>query len=148
MILGSRIGLIGSVLALLCTVPAGTVGAATCNVPSPSHPTLRAAVEDVGCTDIVVAAGTFTEVPVIARDLAIQGAGSSRSFVHGQVQVTAGAVSLGGLHISAAADALWVHSGAQVAGFDLEVVDGDVEPSLFADGFESGGTGAWSGVAP
>ncbi len=144
----SRLGLIGAALVLLATVPAGTAGAATCSVPSVPHPTLQAAIDDVACTDIVVAAGTYSEAPVIARDLSVQGGGSGSTFIQGQVQVTAGSVSLGGLHISAAVDTLRVHSGARVAALDLEVVDGAVGIPLFADGFESGGTGAWSGVAP
>ena len=143
-----RFGCVRAAVVLLLTVAASPAGAATCNVPSAPHPTIQAAVDDVGCTDIVVAAGTYAEAPLIARDLSIQGAGSGSTYVQGQVQVTAGVVNLGGLNISAAGEALWAHSGAEVSGFDLEVTNGTVEPPLFADGFESGTTGAWSAVMP
>ena len=58
-------------------------------------------------------------------------------------------MSLKGLNIAAPNEALWAHSGAEVSGFDLEVVNGEIsETPLFADGFESGGTGAWSAISP
>ena len=144
----SRLGIIGPALALLSTVSGVPADAATCSVPSAPHPTIQAAIDDVGCTDIVVAAGTFPEAPVIARSLTLTGAGSGSTFIQGQLQATAGVVSLTGLNISAAGEALWAHSGAEVSGFDLEVSNGVVETPLFADGFESGGTGGWSGVVP
>jgi hypothetical protein len=143
-----KTGLIGTALLLLATVAAGPAGAATCSVPSAPHPTIQAAIDDVGCTEILIAAGSYAEAPLIARDLTVQGAGSASTSVQGQVQVTAGVVSLQGLTIVAPDNALWAHSGAEVSGFDLEVVNGVVETPLFADGFESGGTGAWSGVLP
>jgi hypothetical protein len=140
---------IGILIVTVATVAfAQSAAAATCNVPSAPHPTIQAAIDDIGCTEIVVAAGTFTEGPVIARSLSVQGAGSGSTFFQGQVEVSAGTVSLTGLNIAAAGEALWAHSGAEVSGFDLEVVNGVFETPLFADGFESGGTGAWSAVVP
>lgn len=127
---------------------ASPVGAATCNVPSMPHPTIQAAIDDIGCTEIVVAAGTYTEAPVIGRTLSLQGAGSDQSFIQGQVGVSAGVVQLTGLHVAAASEALWAHSGAEVSGFDLEVVNGLAETPLFADGFESGDTSLWSAASP
>lgn len=137
--------LIATVVVLAMALPAS---AATCNVPSAPHPTIQAAIDDVGCTEIVVAAGTFTEGPVIARALSIQGAGSNQTFIQGQVEVSAQTVSLNGLNIASPDEALWAHSGAEVSGFDLEVVNGAVEPSLFFDGFEDGTTDAWAAVSP
>ncbi len=143
-----RMSPIGTALALAVIFSAGSAWAVTCSVPSAPHPTIQAAVDDVGCTDIVVAAGSFAESPLIARNLSVQGAGSGSTYIQGQVEVTAGVVTLAGLNISAAGEALWTHSGAQVSGFDLAVVNGLVEPPLFADGFESGTTGSWSAVVP
>ena len=122
--------------------------AATCNVPSAPHPTIQAAIDDIGCDPIIVAAGTYTEAPVIARSLTLMGAGSGQSFIQGQVEVSAGTVSLKQFNISATGEALWSHSGGEISGFDLVVVTGIVETTLFADGFESGTTGAWSVVSP
>jgi hypothetical protein len=141
-----RRGILVAVVAAM--VSAQSAVAATCNVPSAPHPTIQEAIDDIGCTEIVVAAGTFTEAPVVARTLSVQGAGSGSTFVQGQVEVSAGVVSLTGLNLAAPSEALWAHSGAEVSGFDLEVVNGFVETPFFADGFESGGTGAWAVVVP
>jgi len=138
----SQLGIL--VIAVLMVVGEQPAAAATCNVPSTPHPTIQAAIDDVGCTEIVVAAGTFTETPLIDRTLSLEGAGSDQSFIQGLVEVSAGTVELNGLHIAAVNEALWAHSGAEVSGFDLEVVNGLVETPLFADGFEDGTTGAWS----
>jgi hypothetical protein len=52
------------------------------------------------------------------------------------------------MHIAAAGEALWSHSGAEVSGFDVVVVSGAVETPIFADGFEDGTTGSWSATVP
>jgi len=141
-----RLGiLIATVAATAFALPGS---AATCNVPSAPHPTIQAAIDDIGCTEIIVAAGTYAEAPVIARTLSVQGAGSGSTFIQGQVEVSAGTVSLNGLNIAAPDEALRAHSGAEVSGFDLEVLNGAFEPPLFADGFEDGTMGAWSAVVP
>ena len=142
----ARLGFLLAVVGLVAF--AHSAPAATCNVPSAPHPTIQAAVDDIGCAPIIIAAGTYAGTVVIARTVNLTGAGSDQTFVQGQVQVTSGTVHLSGLHITAPADALWAHSGAEISGFDLEVVNGAVEPPLFADGFESGGAGAWSAVSP
>jgi len=141
-----RLGILVAVVAAVAM--AQPAAAATCNVPSTPHPTIQAAIDDIGCTEIVVAAGTFTEAPVIARTLSVRGAGSGSTFVQGQVEVSAGVVRLNGLKIAAPSEALWAHSGAEVSGLDLEVVNGAFEPPLFADGFENGTTGAWAATVP
>jgi len=141
-----RVGiLIATVAVVTMALPAS---AATCNVPSGPHPTIQAAIDDVGCTEIVVAAGTFAEGLVIARALSVQGAGSDQTFIQGQVEVSAQTVSLNGLNIAAPDEALWAHSGAEVSGFDLSVLNGVFAPPLFADGFEDGTTGAWAVTSP
>jgi hypothetical protein len=122
--------------------------AATCNVPSGTHPDIQTAVDDIGCAPIVIAAGTFIESPVIDRSVNLTGAGSGQTFIQGQIQVTAGTVHLDGMYIAAAGEALWSHSGAEVSGFDLVVTSGAVSTVIFTDGFESGGTDAWSSVSP
>ena len=123
-------------------------GAATCNVPSGTHPDLQTAVDDIGCDPIVVGAGSFVETVVVDRSLSLDGTGSDQSFIQGGVEVQAGTVNITGFHISGPGEALWSHSGAEVSGFDLVVINGVVENPLFADGFEGGTTGAWSAVSP
>ena len=123
-------------------------GAATCNVPSGPHPDLQTAVDDIGCDPIVVGAGSFVETVVVDRSLSLDGTGSDQSFIQGGVEVQAGTVNITGFHISGPGEALWSHSGAEVSGFDLVVINGVVENPLFADGFEGGTTGAWSAVSP
>ena len=54
----------------------GPVLAATCNVPSATHPDIQTAVDDIGCDPVVVAAGSFAETVIVDRLLSIQGAGS------------------------------------------------------------------------
>jgi nitrous oxidase accessory protein NosD len=127
---------------------AAPVGAATCDVPSTTHPTIQSAVDDASCAPIVIAAGTYNENPIIDRTVNLTGSGSDQTFIHGQVQVTAGTVHLAGMHVLAAGEALWSHSGAEVSVFDVVAVSGVVQPSLFSDGFEDGTTGAWSGASP
>lgn len=123
--------------------------AATCQVPSAGYATIQAAVDDPSCTEIVLAAQSYAESPVIARALTLSGAGSGATFIAGQVEVTAGAVELRELEIRTppgiAGEGLLAHSGAAVSGFDLVVVLGTDVP-LFADGFESGDLSAWSPV--
>jgi hypothetical protein len=129
--------------------PAGHT--ATCQVPSSGHPTIQSAVDDASCTEIVLAAQTFSESPLIDRDLTLDGAGSSETFIEGSVEVSAGTVIVQELQISAppgtASEALWAHSGASLSGFDVMVFNGRWVP-LFADGFESGTTSAWSYTSP
>ena len=146
----TRAQIFRSLLAVIAGLVAATVpaAAATCSVPSAPHPTIQAAIDDIGCDPIVVAAGTYVEAPVIARSVSVQGAGSGQSSVQGRVEIQAGTVSLTGLSISAADNALLAHSGAEMSGFDLEVVNGFVETPLFADGFEDGTTGSWAVTSP
>ena len=122
--------------------------AVTCNVPSTPYPTIQSALDDAACTEVILAAGVFDENPVVSRSMSVQGAGSSQTFVQGGIEVSAGAVALSGLHVSGPGEPLHAHSGAQVSGFDLVVINGVVEAPLFSDGFESGDTTAWSAATP
>ena len=135
--------------------------AATCAVPTASYPTLAAALADPTCDPIQIAAGTLVESPAIARDVTLQGAGSSSTTVAGWVSVsgTTTDVSLNGLRIDATAasgalchaSGLDARGGARVAGLDLVVV-GRPTPTaacgFLADGFESGDLAAWPGRRP
>ena len=136
-------------LMLMVIVTAGpaAVDAATCQVPTPSHPDIQSAVSDVACTEVAVAAGTFAESPVIARSLTLLGAGSDQTFLQGRIEVTAGTVHLEGLHFAAGEDSLTAHGGAETTCFDVVALAGQTTPMLFADGFETGDLSAWSSSA-
>ncbi|HEV8117342.1 MAG TPA: right-handed parallel beta-helix repeat-containing protein [Thermoanaerobaculia bacterium] len=56
-------------------VSTGAAFAATCNVPSGTYPTIQSAVNDLNCSTINVAAGTFAEQVTIGRTLKLVGAG-------------------------------------------------------------------------
>jgi hypothetical protein len=128
---------------------ASAATAATCTVPSAGFPDIASAVADPSCTEIVVAAGSFSGALNIARTLSLTGAGSDATFVEGGIEVSAGEVALQGFHLTGADAALDVHSGAEVATADVVVIAGAFEPSLiFADGFESGDTRGWSTSLP
>ncbi len=58
-------------------VPAVTLQAAVCSVPSGSYPTIQSAVNDPGCTTINVAPGTYAENVMINRQLTLSGAGNT-----------------------------------------------------------------------
>lgn len=133
-----------------------------CNVPSASHPTLGAAARDGACTSVTVAAGSFPENVAIARDLAVQGAGSAATLLQGYFFVSGAGndVTLNGLLVDGTAagvagcwsEILAAEGGATLtSGADLKVLQtavGGAACRLFADGFESGGLLAWSAHAP
>ena len=58
-----------------------------CTVPSASHPTIQAAVDDAYCTEIVLAAQTFVESVAVARDLTLRGTSNTSTVIEGQVVV-------------------------------------------------------------
>lgn len=134
-------------------------GAAVCTVPSGTHPTIQAAVDDAGCTEVTLAAQTFFESVSVDRSLAISGASTATTIVEGRFEVTgaATAIALSEMTIDAAApsvagcfrEALDVSGGAQLTGNALVVVNRDGDACLiFGDGFESGSTSAWSSATP
>ncbi len=131
-----------------------TIGeAATCSVPSVSHPTIQSAIDDGDCTEIVLAAQTFSESVSISRDVTVDGDSTTTTVIKGQVAVSSGTVVLQGMRIDTSSptlaglfsEALAVSGGAQVSGSNLVVRNGTI---LFADGFESGGTTMWSMEVP
>ncbi len=136
---------------------------AVCPVPSVGHPTIGAAVRDPVCTTVQLAAGTFAESVEVARDLVIAGAGSAASVVAGRLLVS-GATSdvtlcgparghdRGRESPVAGRGRSRLVAGAEVAaGPDVDVrhtATGGPPCRLFADGFESSGTLAWSAAVP
>jgi hypothetical protein len=134
-------------------------GAAVCTVPSGSHPTIQEAVDDVGCTEVTLAAQTFVESVAVDRSLSITGASTATTVVEGRFEVTGAAsvIALSEMTIDAAApsvagcfrEALDVSGGAQLTGSALVVVNRDGDACLiFGDGFETGSTSAWSSATP
>ena len=155
--LGSRIALLVGLGVFGCGV-ARSSSAAVCDVPSASHPTVGAALRDAFCTTIQLAAGVFEENVAVERDVILQGAGSGASVLAGHLAVTGATTDaqLSGLGIDGTAagvagcwpSVLSSTGGARLDSSDDVVVTNSGIPNggcrLFADGFESGGTLAWS----
>ncbi len=139
------------VLVLMARVP---VPAITCTVPG-SHLTIQAAVDDLACIQIDLVDQTYTESIHVPRSLTITGPGAGTPIIEGLVQVVgSGAlVTLVDLQVRNGCqhEALSVAEAARVEGTGLEVVRSAALPCppitrVFADGFESGDTTAWSGA--
>ena len=124
---------LGSGLVLMIAV-VSPCAAAVCTVPSAPHPAIQEAVDDLACTEIVLAAGTFVEEVVIDRDLVITGASSPTTRIEGRV-VVEGDTTQVGLHdltIDASAptaagcftEALVSRGGAQLGANDVVVPAG------------------------
>ena len=75
--------LTGAILGLL-TVQSRSAFAVSCSVPSASYPTIQSAVDDTDCTEIDIAAGTYTETVTIKRDLTMRGAGDQLTILDGE----------------------------------------------------------------
>lgn len=153
---------VASALLLAAIVlPTALVGV-TCNVPAVGYPTVGSAVRDVACTAIQLAAGTFEENVVVARDVTIAGAGTTATIIAGAVEVTGPAtdVALSALAIDGTATGVagcWQSLLAATGGArlqsnaDLRVTNSGLATGacrLFADGFESAGMLAWSNQVP
>ena len=129
--------------------------AATCPVPSTTHPNIQSALDDATCSPVVLGSQTYSEEVVISRSLTMQGTSSTATIVEGRVAVTGGTVQLNSLRIGTAAptgttphtSALSSSGGAQVSGADLVVLKAEDVP-LFVDDFESSNTNAWSNTVP
>jgi pectin methylesterase-like acyl-CoA thioesterase len=143
---------------LLCAF-ATPAAAAVCSVPSASHPTIQAAVDDAACTEIVVGVGTYVESVEIQRSLSITGDSASTTVIEGGVSATGAGVelTLDELRVDAGASsvagcfpiAVDVSDGAALTSNNLIAVNADGDACLiFRDGFETGGTGAWSATSP
>jgi hypothetical protein len=131
-------------------------------VPTPSYPTIGAAVRDGACTLVQVAAGDFPENVTIARDVAIQGAGSGATSIQGRFAVSGAGtdVSVNSLEIDGTAAGVagcWAEmlkstEGATVtSASDVRVRQSSAAGGacrLFVDGFEFGGALGWSSSVP
>ena len=158
----ARLGRGARLSGLLAALWSQSAAAAPCTVPTIAHPTLGAAVRDVACTTIQLAAGTFAENVVVARDLAIEGAGSGLSIVAGPIEIVGAAsdVTLAGLSLDGTAagvagcwpSLLRATGGARLeASDDVGVTNSGISSGacrLFVDGFESAGMLAWSDRVP
>lgn len=71
-------------IALLC---AGTAPAAQCWVPSDDYPSIQSAVDDVTCTEIILAVGFHVGDVVIGRSLTLTGDSQDTTAVIGTVTV-------------------------------------------------------------
>jgi hypothetical protein len=128
--------------------------AQTCTVPG-SHATIQAAVDDPACATINLSAQTFVESIVIRRTLTLSGAAGGNAVVAGLVMAigSGSEVSLDTLRVEngCTPDALRASAGARIVGTDLQVEHSEglgcpqTADTIFADGFESGDTTAWSG---
>lgn len=149
-------------LGALCVGAPPPASAATCDVPSAPYPTVGAALRDLSCSPIQLAAGIYPENVLVERSVVLQGAGSSASFLEGYLLATGAtaSVTLASLRVDGTAAGVagcWdglvsVTGGAEVVtGPDVVVLQtssGGTGCRLFADGFESGGVLAWSVHAP
>jgi nitrous oxidase accessory protein NosD len=73
-------------------------------VPSSTYPTIQAAVNDATCATINVAAGTYTELVTINRNVTIRGDGQDVTFVDGSgsgrvFEISQGTVTIKGVTI-------------------------------------------------
>ena len=132
------------------------VDAATCTVPSVPHETIQEAVDDIGCTEIDLAAQLFIESVSITRSIVLRGDSSASTVVQGRLTVTGAStiVDLHTLKIDGSAlpvrgcfeAALDVTGGGRVAADDDVVVinTGGGSCPIFADGLETGNSSRWS----
>jgi hypothetical protein len=125
-----------------------------CTVPG-THASLWAAVDDVACSEIDLAAQTYPESISIDRSLALVGPGGGGAVLAGLLEVRGAGVVVTAADLDVengcqpvAATAL---DGARLEGSTLHVVVSSGGPCpalvLFQDGFESGDLGAWD-VSP
>ena len=144
---------------LLWISSAGVCWGASCPVPSGTHPTIQAAVQDPGCTEIEIESQTYIESVTIGRSLSISGVSSAASIIAGRVEIGGAAtvVSLADLTVDGSDpavagcffEAVDVGGGARMLGSNIIVVNSDGDACLiFGDGFEDGTTNAWTNVTP
>ena len=139
-------------------VPTGA-RAAPCPVPTGTHPTIQAAVDDAGCTEIELGSQVYIESVTIDRTLEVSGVSAAVTTIAGRVSVegpstvaTLSELTVDGSLPAVAGcfvEAVDVGGGARMLGSNIVVVNGDGDACLlFGDGFESGNTSAWDNVNP
>ena len=152
--------LLSLLIVIASAMPAALEGQ-SCTVPG-THPTVQRAADDSSCTTVLLAAGTYLGDVRIARDLAVQGAGSATTVIAGLVQatgagtdVTLASVRIDGTGASVAGcwpSLLVATGGAQVAaGPDVDVRNSGAPGTgcrLLTAGFETGDLSAWSAAQP
>jgi hypothetical protein len=112
-------------------------------------------VDDALCTDIEIASGSYPESIQIERPLILHGAGAS-TVLGGFLRAvgTGTTVSLIDLAVQNGCPlrSLCAAAGGSIDGFAVHTVASSALPCpespLFADGFESGDTSAWSMTVP
>jgi hypothetical protein len=141
------------VLAALCP----PLHAQTCTVPG-SHATIQVATDDPACATVILSAQTYPESVVLRRSVTIAGPAAGGAVIQGLV-LTSGAATVATLRDlrvenGCFPDAVRAAGGARIEGDTLDVVRSAGLPcpatadTIFANGFESGNTGAWSGTTP
>jgi hypothetical protein len=151
----SRVAAVIAALTMAALCP--PVDAQTCTVPG-THATIQEAADDPGCATVTLSAQTYLESIVLRRSLTLAGPGTGGAVVQGLVLI-AGAttvVTLSDLQVEngCVPDALRASGGARLVGDNLQVERAEGLPcphtadTIFANGFESGNTGAWSAVSP
>ncbi|MFV2073465.1 MAG: hypothetical protein ACC742_12540 [Thermoanaerobaculales bacterium] len=114
---------------------APTAFADVCSVPSAPHPAIQAAVDDAGCTEIVLAARVFAESVTVSRTVLLRVGSSATTVIEGQVTVTGDTtvLSLQDLQVDGGGcsySALEVAGGAQVTSQQDVVVTNGPEESV------------------
>ena len=151
----SRVAVAAAALFLASTCP--PLAAQTCTVPG-SHATIQEAADDPSCAIVDLAAQTYPESIVIRRSLTLAGPGSGGAVVQGLVLISGATTeaTLQDLRVENGCipDALRTSGGAKLTGENMEVERSSTLPcpltadTIFANGFESGNTGAWSNTSP
>ncbi len=131
-------------------------GQPNCTVPG-THATIQAAVDEEACATVQLANQTYEESVNIPRTLELIGPAAGTAVIRGLLRV-AGPGTLVDVAQAVRVEnncpyaGVRAESGGQMTGSALEAVRSAAFPcplnTVFADGFESGGTGNWDAVVP
>jgi hypothetical protein len=129
--------------------------AVVCTVPG-THAQIRAAIADLTCTQIQLAAQSYPESPVIQRSLSLTGPVAGGAVLQGRLRVVGAGVVVQVASLAVdngcTSDALSASGGAQVDADRVTVVVTPGLPCLpelpFSDTFESATTRGWSWAQP
>lgn len=104
-------------------------GTSPCAVPSSSYPTLQSAIDDPACEGAILASGDYPGPFRLTRDFPITGPDDFSARLLGGLDIE------GNANVDVRLEYVQVQAG--------------VDPALiFADGFETGNTTAWSSTTP
>src|SRR5438046_592937 len=109
---------IASAVGTLLTFGQSTAEAATCNVPTVSHPTIQSAVSDPSCDPIIVAMGAYTENVTISRSLTLEGAQAGNP-VAGRIFASPAESTISGMIFTPAPDITIQATNVTIDGFSL-----------------------------